>query len=112
MHIFEYNRGKKMKLKEALNKDALKKIAKTAEVFGHETRLLISMALLEGKKKLGQIVDWVNKPYPSVIQHLNVLIKAGFVTIHRAGRHADYSLLRQHLVKKIISTICPAFNCA
>ncbi|MBT4702133.1 MAG: winged helix-turn-helix transcriptional regulator [Rhodospirillaceae bacterium] len=68
----------------------------------NETRIRILLVLQDGAKQLNEIVQIIDKPYPSVIKHMGVLIKANWV--EKTGkRYPVYTLSNSTLTERIMS---------
>lgn len=83
--------------------DSIRKIARLARILSHETRLLIAASLLDEEKRLGEIAEWTQKPYHSVMQHLIVLARAGLVDTCGRRKFRRYRLRNIHFTREIIT---------
>jgi DNA-binding transcriptional ArsR family regulator len=70
----------------------------------HETRLKILVVLLEGEKPLRNIVLAVGEPYPNVLQHIRVLVRANWV--RRKTKERPVYLLTNYTVTERIIFLC------
>lgn len=75
--------------------------ATTTDVFNaiaEPRRREIVDALLDGRAHtVGEVVDRLRIPQPSVSKHLGVLRKVGIVSVNRSGRHRFYRLNAEEL---------------
>ncbi|MFQ6089568.1 MAG: ArsR/SmtB family transcription factor [Candidatus Methanofastidiosia archaeon] len=67
------------------------------------TRLLILETLLDGEKKVSEIVEATKQSQSNVSNHLRCLYECGFVMSHRDGKNIYYSL-RDEEVKKLLES--------
>ena len=80
---------------------AMPRAATTTDVFNaiaEPRRREIVDALMDGKAHtVGEVVDRLRIPQPSVSKHLGVLRKVGIVSVHRSGRSRLYRLNAKEL---------------
>jgi ArsR family transcriptional regulator len=61
-------------------------------------RVLILYVLTEGAKNVGEIVDELQVPQPTVSRHLGVLRERGLVTADRQGTAVYYTLSDRRII--------------
>ena len=64
-----------------------------------ETRQGILQMLLEGEKKVGELVEAFATSQPTISHHLNILKSLGLVNSRREGKHVYYSIHRENVVE-------------
>jgi ArsR family transcriptional regulator, cadmium/lead-responsive transcriptional repressor len=74
------------------NRTALSTKAKMFRGFGDPSRLSILETLLDGPKKVQEIVQATGLSQPNVSSHLSCLRDCGLVSTHQQGKYAIYQL--------------------
>jgi ArsR family transcriptional regulator, arsenate/arsenite/antimonite-responsive transcriptional repressor len=64
-----------------------------------ETRQGILQMLLEGEKKVGELVEAFDTSQPTISHHLNILKSLGLVSSRREGKHVYYSIHRENVIE-------------
>jgi DNA-binding transcriptional ArsR family regulator len=69
------------------------------------TRFRVLWALTEGESSVNELADKVDKPAPSVSQHLAKLRLARLVRTRRAGTTIYYSLENEHVAQLVVDAV-------
>lgn len=69
------------------------------------TRIRVLYALTEGESSVNELAEKVDKPAPSVSQHLAKLRMARLVRTRRAGTTIFYSLENEHVRQLVIDAV-------
>ncbi len=75
-----------------LSEDALRLVAERFKALGEPMRLRLIMALEQGEKNVGQIVEEVSSTQANVSRHLQYLTDAGILKRRKEGLHVFYSI--------------------
>jgi DNA-binding transcriptional ArsR family regulator len=75
-----------------LSEDALRLVAERFKALGEPMRLRLIMALEQGEKNVGQIVEEVVSTQANVSRHLQYLTDAGILKRRKEGLHVFYSI--------------------
>jgi DNA-binding transcriptional ArsR family regulator len=69
------------------------------------TRVRLLWTLIDGELSVNELADRVDKPAPSVSQHLAKLRMARLVTTRRAGTTIFYSLENEHVRQLVVDAV-------
>jgi len=75
-----------------LSEDALRMVAERFKALSEPMRLRVIMALEQGEKNVGQIVEEVSSTQANVSRHLQYLTDAGILKRRKDGLHVFYSI--------------------
>lgn len=80
-----------------LAEDQVSLIVEVFRMLADPTRIRVLWALTEGESSVNELAEKVDKPAPSVSQHLAKLRMARLVRTRRAGTTIFYSLENEHV---------------
>lgn len=75
-----------------LSEEALDMISHRFKALGDPLRLRLIMALMDGSKNVGQLVDELGATQANVSRHLQLLADNGIVNRKKKGLHVFYSI--------------------
>ncbi|OBH49434.1 ArsR/SmtB family transcription factor [Mycobacterium mantenii] len=89
----------------ALADDQVGLIVEIFRMLADATRIRVLYALTEGESSVNELAEKVDKPAPSVSQHLAKLRMARLVRTRRAGTTIFYSLENEHVRQLVIDAV-------
>jgi ArsR family transcriptional regulator, zinc-responsive transcriptional repressor len=69
------------------------------------TRVRLLWTLIDGELSVNKLADRIDKPAPSVSQHLAKLRMAGLVRTRRAGTTIFYNLENEHVRQLVVDAV-------
>ena len=75
--------------------------SRMCEGLADPTRILILYALAEGPRNVGDLVEALHAPQPTVSRHLKVLRERGMVSAERLGPAVQYSLADARIIEAL-----------
>ncbi len=94
--------------KASLDDDQGRLVAEVFRMLADPTRVRLLWALVDGELSVNELADRVDKPAPSVSQHLAKLRMARLVKTRRAGTTIFYSLENEHVGRLVVDAVCNA----
>ncbi|MEE6137221.1 metalloregulator ArsR/SmtB family transcription factor [Mycobacterium sp. 050128] len=88
-----------------LAEDQVSLIVEVFRMLADATRIRVLWALTEGESSVNDLAEKVDKPAPSVSQHLAKLRMARLVRTRRAGTTIFYSLENEHVRQLVIDAV-------
>lgn len=88
-----------------LAEDQVSLIVEVFRMLADHTRIRVLWALTEGESSVNDLAEKVDKPAPSVSQHLAKLRMARLVRTRRAGTTIFYSLENEHVRQLVIDAV-------
>jgi ArsR family transcriptional regulator, zinc-responsive transcriptional repressor len=88
-----------------LAEDQVSLIVEVFRMLADPTRIRVLWALTEGESSVNDLAEKVDKPAPSVSQHLAKLRMARLVRTRRAGTTIFYSLENEHVGQLVIDAV-------
>jgi DNA-binding transcriptional ArsR family regulator len=88
-----------------LAEDHVGLIVEVFRMLADPTRIRVLWALTEGEASVNDLAEKVDKPAPSVSQHLAKLRMARLVRTRRAGTMIFYSLENEHVRQLVIDAV-------
>jgi ArsR family transcriptional regulator, zinc-responsive transcriptional repressor len=88
-----------------LAEDQVGLIVEIFRMLADPTRIRVLWALTEGESSVNDLAEKVDKPAPSVSQHLAKLRMARLVRTRRAGTTIFYSLENEHVRQLVIDAV-------
>src|SRR5215471_7567534 len=89
----------------SLAEDQVSLIVEVFRMLADATRIRVLWALAEGESSVNDLAEKVDKPAPSVSQHLAKLRMARLVRTRRAGTTIFYSLENEHIGQLVIDAV-------
>jgi len=74
----------------------------------HPSRVRLLWTLVDGELSVNDLAERIDKPAPSVSQHLAKLRMARLVKTRRAGTTIFYSLDNEHVQRLVVDAVCNA----
>ncbi|GBG40037.1 ArsR/SmtB family transcription factor [Mycobacterium montefiorense] len=90
---------------ESLTEDQVGLIVDVFRMLADPTRIRVLWALTEGESSVNDLAEKVDKPAPSVSQHLSKLRMARLVRTRRAGTTIFYALENDHVRQLVIDGV-------
>ncbi|MCV7428618.1 ArsR/SmtB family transcription factor [Mycobacterium montefiorense] len=90
---------------ESLTEDRVSLIVDVFRMLADPTRIRVLWALTEGELSVNDLAEKVDKPAPSVSQHLSKLRMARLVRTRRAGTTIFYALENDHVRQLVIDAV-------
>lgn len=78
--------------KKPLSPEALEMIAERFKIFSEPMRLRLIYAMMDGEKKVSELVEETGGLQANVSKHLGMLLDAGIVSRRKQGLNAYYSI--------------------
>lgn len=75
-----------------LSEEALDLISHRFKALGDPSRLRLIMALMDGERNVGELVDELGATQANVSRHLQLLADTGIVSRRKKGLHVYYSI--------------------
>ena len=88
-----------------LAEDQVSLIVEVFRMLADPTRIRVLWALTEGESSVNDLAEKVDKPAPSVSQHLAKLRMARLVRTRRAGTTIFYSLENEHVSQLVADAV-------
>jgi DNA-binding transcriptional ArsR family regulator len=85
--------------------DQVNLIVEVFRMLADATRIRVLWALTDGELSVNELAEKVNKPAPSVSQHLAKLRMARLVRTRRAGTTIFYSLENEHVHQLVVDAV-------
>jgi ArsR family transcriptional regulator, zinc-responsive transcriptional repressor len=85
--------------------DQIQLVVEVFRMLADPTRIRLLWTLGDGEMSVNELADRINKPAPSVSQHLAKLRMARLVKTRRAGTTIFYSLDNEHVQRLVIDAV-------
>jgi ArsR family transcriptional regulator, zinc-responsive transcriptional repressor len=93
------------KRKHPIEDDQIRLVVEVFRMLADSTRIRLLWTLGDGEMSVNELADRINKPAPSVSQHLAKLRMARLVKTRRAGTTIFYSLDNEHVQRLVIDAV-------
>lgn len=90
---------------DSIPEDQVNLIVEVFRMLADPTRIRVLWALTGGELAVNELADQVNKPAPSVSQHLAKLRMARLVRTRRDGTTIFYSLENEHVSQLVVDAV-------
>jgi DNA-binding transcriptional ArsR family regulator len=92
----------------AIDDDQVRLVVEVFRMLADPTRVRLLWTLIDGELSVNELADRIEKPAPSVSQHLAKLRMARLVRTRRAGTTIFYSLENEHVQRLVVDAVCNA----
>jgi ArsR family transcriptional regulator, zinc-responsive transcriptional repressor len=92
----------------AIDDDQARLVVEVFRMLADPTRVRLLWTLIDGELSVNELADRIDKPAPSVSQHLAKLRMARLVRTRRAGTTIFYSLENEHVQRLVVDAVCNA----
>ena len=106
--IIYYLRMDADKRTRAVDDDQVRLVVEVFRMLADPTRIRLLWTLADGELSVNELADRIDKPAPSVSQHLAKLRMARLVKTRRSGTTIFYSLDNEHVQRLVIDAVCNA----
>jgi ArsR family transcriptional regulator, zinc-responsive transcriptional repressor len=89
----------------AIGDDHFRLVVEVFRMLADPTRVRLLRTLIEGELSVNELADRIDKPAPSVSQHLAKLRMARLVRTRRAGTAIFYSLENEHVRQLVVDAV-------
>lgn len=90
---------------EPIPEDQVNLVVEVFRMLADHTRIRVLWALTDGESSVNELAEKVEKPAPSVSQHLAKLRMARLVRTRRSGTTIFYSLENEHVRQLVIDAV-------
>ncbi len=91
-----------------IHDDQVRLVVEVFRMLADPTRVRLLWTLVDGELSVNELADHVDKPAPSVSQHLAKLRMARLVKTRRAGTTIFYSLENKHVQRLVVDAVSNA----
>src|ERR1700757_3766008 len=88
-----------------IDDDQVRLVAEGFRMLADPTRVRLLWTLIDGELSVNELADRIDKPAPSVSQHLAKLRMARLVRTRRAGTTIFYSLENEHVRQLVVDAV-------
>ncbi len=88
-----------------IDDDQVRLVVEVFRMLADPTRIRLLWTLVDGELSVNELADRIDKPAPSVSQHLAKLRMAQLVKTRRAGTTIFYSLDNEHVQRLVIDAV-------
>jgi len=88
-----------------IDDDQVRLVAEVFRMLADPTRIRLLWTLVDGELAVNELADRIDKPAPSVSQHLAKLRMARLVKTRRAGTTIFYSLENEHVERLVVDAV-------
>ncbi|PBA08530.1 ArsR/SmtB family transcription factor [Mycobacterium avium] len=88
-----------------IDEDQVRLVVEVFRMLADPTRVRLLWTLIDGELSVNELPDRIDKPAPSVSQHLAKLRMARLVKTRRSGTTIFYSLENEHIQRLVVDAI-------
>ena len=90
---------------QRIDDDQIRLVVEVFRMLADQTRIRLLWTLVDSELSVNELADRIDKPAPSVSQHLAKLRMARLVKTRRAGTTIFYSLENEHVQRLVIDAV-------
>jgi ArsR family transcriptional regulator, zinc-responsive transcriptional repressor len=93
---------------DPIGDDQVRLVVEVFRMLADPSRVRLLWTLVDAELSVNELADRIDKPAPSVSQHLAKLRMARLVKTRRAGTTIFYSLENEHVQRLVVDAVCNA----